>query len=393
MNFSEFEHSARSVSARICSFVRKEIVFCVAFLCAVVSAFFVPPSARYLDYIDWDTLFILFALMGVVAALRACGVFDSLARFLCGKVNSVRGLCTLLVMLCFFSSMLITNDVALLTFVPFSLALLGPSAGGGTVMLAVVLETIAANTGSMLTPVGNPQNLFLFSKLGGSVADFMRLILPYSAASLVLLFASMIFFPKKSLARHDDSVAQGFSRGKIFREAVYATLFVLCLFSVAKIVPKPVSAVAVLFALIFFDRSVLISIDYMLLLTFAAFFVFTGNIASIQNVRDFLQNAVAGNEFVSGVAVSQVISNVPAALLLYPFADNAESLLIGVNVGGLGTLVASLASLISFKLYSASKEELGLPSAARYLAIFTAANVLGIAALCAVRIFVVAFGL
>lgn len=368
------------------SFLRSEAVFSAAALCAVVSAFFVPPSRGYFGYIDWDTLFILFALMGVIAALRSCGLFDTMAVALCGKVRSTRGLCAVLVMLCFFSSMLITNDVALLTFVPFSLALLRSSAGGGTVLFVVALETVAANTGSMLTPLGNPQNLFLFSKMGVGVPGFMRMIAPYSALSLALLLAAVAFVPRGRVDFARDGAVRGGQGNLLAREAVYCALFVLCLLSVMRVAPKWVSAVSVLVALLVLDRKVLLSVDYMLLLTFAAFFIFTGNVASIQSVRDFLQGAVAGNEFAVSVAASQIISNVPAALLLYPFASDVENLLVGVNVGGLGTLVASLASLISFKLYSGARKKQPLPSGARYMAVFTAVNLVMLAALCVMRL-------
>lgn len=379
---------ARTMKAFL-SFLRREFVFCAAAVCALASAFFVPPSRAYLSYIDWDTLHILFALMGVIGALRSCGVFDALARALCGRVRSVRALSAVLVLLCFFSSMLITNDVALLTFVPFSLALLGGCAGGKTVLFTVVLETLAANTGSMLTPLGNPQNLFLFSKMNLGISEFMRLIAPYSFASLALLCAALCLVPRSRIKGMQGAAAQKRSAGTMLREAVYSVLFVLCLLSVVRIVPKWVSALAVLVALLALDQKVLRSVDCMLLLTFAAFFIFTGNIASIPAVRGILQEAMGGNEFALSVAASQVISNVPATLLLFPFSTDTESLLIGVNAGGLGTLVASLASLISFKLYASAQKRLSLPSNARYLAVFTAANALVLAAMCALRMVII----
>ena len=375
---------------RILSFIRREIVFCIAAACALISAFFVPPSRAYISYIDWDTLFILFALMSVIAALRDCGVFDMMAYVLCGHIHKSRILCAVLIMLCFFTSMLITNDVALLTFVPFSLALLGTATSGSVVMLTVVLETVAANTGSMLTPLGNPQNLFLFSKMGISLGHFMFIILIYSAISFALLFISLRFIPDMHLSvagvfvpedvnasvKEKGTGGQKVRLPKHTHEVIYAALFVLCLLCVLRIVPKWIAAAAVFTVLVILNRNVLKSVDYMLLLTFSAFFIFTGNIAEIPSIRIFLEEAVSGHELIVSVLCSQVISNVPATLLLYPFAKDTQSLLVGVNVGGLGTLVASLASLISFKLYSGARKKIPLPSAGRYMAVFTLANLL-----------------
>lgn len=377
------------IMQRIFAFIRREAVFCIAALCALVSAFFVPPSAAYLSYIDWDTLFMLFSLMAVIAALRDCGVFDRMAYVLCGHIHQLRILCAVLVLLCFGTSMLITNDVALLTFVPFTLALLGAAASGRVVLRTVVLETIAANMGSMLTPLGNPQNLFLFSKMGIGIGRFMLLLLPYSAASLLLLCLSLRLIPRTHLsvsgvpaspvqpvepAPRPSAPMAGLPRS--VQLAVYAALFCLCLLCVLRLVPKWIAAVAVSCTLLLLNRKVLKSVDYMLLLTFTAFFIFTGNMAALPSVRNFLENAVSGHEFVVSLLCSQVISNVPATLLLYPFAQHASLLLVGVNVGGLGSLVASLASLISFKLYASARKRLSLPSAGRYLAAFTLANLL-----------------
>ncbi len=385
-------------------FIRREAVFCIALFCAIVSAFFVPPSPAYIDYIDIHTLCILFALMGVVAALRSCGVFDKLGSILCRRLHTVRGLCAVLVALCFVAGMVITNDVALLTFVPFALALLIPVASGKTVMYTVILQTVAANTGSMLTPLGNPQNLFLFQQTGLGLFSFITLMLPYTLLCAILLTLAVfrvdkkvIFIaPGKPLAAAKTTPKQDSAHSKKHplsiktRVIIYIALFIFCLLAVVRLLPKPAAAAAVLIVLLAVDKKVLLSIDYMLLLTFCAFFVFTGNIANIATVREALERAVGGHEFPAAVLASQVISNVPATLLLYPFTRQPEQLLVGVNAGGLGTLVASLASLISYKLYAGTipGKERGessaaekLPSAGRYLLLFTAVNLIFLAAL------------
>ncbi|MBQ5491115.1 MAG: anion permease [Treponema sp.] len=362
------------------AFIKKEIVFCVALVCAAVSAIFIPPSKAYLSYIDWNTLLILFALMGVIAAFRSCGLFDRLGTMLCARFHSVRALSAVLVALCFFTSMFITNDVALLTFVPFTITLLAPVATGNTVMYTVILQTIAANCGSMLTPLGNPQNLFLFQQMNLPLKDFIAVPLPFTLISAVSLALALLAVPKKAVSVQSVWKSSSSSHTK---EIIYAILFLLCLLSVLRFIPKYVAALSVLVVLLIVNRKALLQIDYMLLLTFCAFFIFTGNIGSAPQIKQMLTDIVSGHEFISAVASSQIISNVPATLLLFPFTQDTRSLLAGVNAGGLGTLVASLASLISYKLYAQAADEQQLPSGKKYLALFTVCNVVMLALLCA----------
>ncbi|MCR5605215.1 MAG: anion permease [Treponema sp.] len=398
----------------IFSFIKKEAVFFIALICAIVSSFFTDISLEKIKtYIDWNTLFILFSLMSVIAALQKCGVFKILANFMCKGVRSLQGLTAILVMLCFFSSMFITNDVALITFVPLAIALLTKYASPFYVMYIVILQTIAANTGSMLTPIGNPQNLFLFSKLNCPVYSFISILLPYSILSFLFLVAAILFVPRKSLdfIRKEDSAVNGkfqslrtnivtdisdsaaANKAKIKRKIetiVFLILFIMCLLAVVHVIPKHILAIIVLSCILLIDCSIISSVDFMLLFTFCAFFIFTGNIANIPEIKGFLELYVQNHEFLISVLVSQIISNVPATLLLYPFVLSTKDLLLGVNVGGLGTLVASLASLISYKLYiqalqeqkkcQISKENL-LPSSLKYLAVFTALNLVFIAIL------------
>ena len=362
------------------SFLKKRAVFCIATFCALISCFFVPPSKAYLSYIDVHTLAVLFALMAAVAGLESCGLFRTLAVRLCAIVHTTRSLSAVLVFLCFFSSMLITNDVALIAFVPFALMLLGSQESFPPVSVAyvIVLQTVAANTGSMLTPVGNPQNLFLYTKTGIGLLDFILILLPYTIVCGGLLALSLLAVPKNPLAALGSPNAQ--VHPSAWRKALYGILFALCLLSVAKLIPKPLLALIVLVVVLIFDRKTLFRVDYFLLLTFVAFFIFSGNIAAIPAVRSVLETGVQGHELRAGVLASQVISNVPATLLLYPFVENAKNLLLGVNFGGLGTLVASLASLISFTMYTKSGRKAGA-----YVALFTLLNVIFLAVLLLVR--------
>lgn len=379
----------------ITGFLRKRAVFCASFAAAVASSFIVPPSSAYLSYIDWDTLFILFALMAAVSGLESCGIFGKLARAICSRAKSARSLSLVLVLMTFFFSMLVTNDVALLAFVPFSITLLSGRISAPRLAFVVVLQTVAANTGSMLTPVGNPQNLFIFNKTGMSALSFSALLLPYSALSLALLVSLVIAaIPRDKNSRRICSDAclsdvAPFERlaefGGTFRvrrrlSLMYALLFALCILSVGRLVPKWVSALSVLALCAAFDRAAFRRVDWFLLLTFASFFVFSGNIASIPSLRAFLGESMRGNELLVSLAVSQVVSNVPATLMLYNFAADVEGLLLGVDFGGLGTLVASLASLISFNIFTARNGR-----ALLFISMFTAVNVLFLAALLSAR--------
>ncbi len=349
------------------SFAKREPILLISALAALVSCVLVPPDAAYLGYIDFRTLALLYALMVVVAGLRDAGVFALLAHAACGRAKSARSMGILLVALSFFSSMLITNDVALLTFVPFAAVLLGMAGRKDDLLRVVVLQTAAANLGSMLTPVGNPQNLYLYSHYGLSAAAFFRVTLPVWALSLVLVLALCLRVPNAPL-----EVSLG-EKPTVGRRAlgVYTALFAVCLLSVFRVLPWQAMLGIVAAALLAYDRRMLLRADFMLLLTFTAFFVFSGNLARLDAVASLLRRALGGREYLTALLASQVISNVPAALLLSGFTDNARELLLGVDIGGLGTPIASLASLISLKLYSRT----GGARTGKFLTEFTLVNV------------------
>ena len=360
------------------TFLKREPVLAISALAAVISCFLVPPDAGYIDYIDFRTLSLLYALMTVVAGLRKAGVFAALAHTLCLRAKSTRSIGMILVCLCFFSSMLITNDVALLTFVPFSVIVLGMAGRKRELIRVVVLQTVAANLGSMLTPVGKPQNLYLYSRFELPVRDFLFITLPVWLFSLVLVFGCCFSLSNAGLtaAALDDKPAV---ERKILR--LYLALFAVCLLTVVRVLDWPVMLPAVVLVVFLFDRRTLREADFMLLLTFVAFFIFAGNLARIGAVDSLLRRLLSGREYLTALLTSQVISNVPAALLLSGFTDNAKALLLGTNIGGLGTPIASLASLISLKLYSRSDDaRLG-----RFLLEFTAVNVILLLVLSAFR--------
>lgn len=361
---------------RIIKFVKDEIVLTVAVVLAILSAFIVPIDAQYIEYIDFRTLAILFCLMAVMVGLQDVGVFKKIAGALLSKVHSVSGVVFILVFLCFFSSMLITNDVALITFVPFTfivLNLLGEDKRKALVIPVVVLQTIAANLGSMLTPIGNPQNLYLYGKAGMGFAEFILLMLPYTAASFVLI-GVMAFFVGRKNAGNIDSTLQEMPSLKEKRTALvrYLLLFALAIATVVHVVPYPITLGITVLMFLVFDRSLLKKVDYALLVTFVGFFVFIGNMGRIPAFYNLLQSVVEGNEILVSVVASQAISNVPAALLLSAFTANIEGLIIGTNLGGLGTLIASMASLISYKYIA--KEN--VCKKGQYFVAFTVANIL-----------------
>ena len=352
--------------ATIRSFIRREPVLIAASVAALISCFFIPPDAAYLSYMDFRTLALLYCLMTVVAGLRQAGLFAHLAHSLCRRTGSLRALCLLLVLLCFFSSMLITNDVALLTFVPFAVVVLGMADRKKELIHVVVLQTVAANLGSMLTPVGNPQNLFLYSFYDLSLGDFIRVTFPVWVLSLLLIAAACLLFDRSRM-----SVFLGEEPGidrRGFR--LYLALFLVCLLVVLRVLSWPVMLGVVVAVLLVFDRRILLRADFMLLLTFVAFFIFSGNLARIEAVSALLRRLMSGREYLTSLLASQVISNVPAALLLSGFTERSRELLLGVNIGGLGTPIASLASLISMKLYAHSEHA----HTGRYLLEFTLVN-------------------
>lgn len=366
---------------KIKQFVKQEIVLCVAAVLAVLSMFFVPPDAAYIGYIDLRTLAILFSLMTVMAGLRRQGVFDRLGRTLLAQTGSTLQLVLVLVGLCFFGSMVITNDVSLLTFVPFTFVVLSglaPDARRALTVPVVCMQTIAANLGSMLTPIGNPQNLYLYGKSGMNIAAFISLMLPYTVVSLLLLvlWAGALCHGQASACScaHLQQPDAAADRKIVLLDAA---LFVVCLLAVIRVLPYGVAFAAVLLCTLFADRSTLRCVDYSLLLTFVAFFIFIGNLGRVQAFSDWLQAILTGREVPVAVLASQVTSNVPAALLLSGFTDKTSALIIGTNLGGLGTLIASMASLISYRQIARElPEEKG-----RYFKLFTLSNLVFLAIL------------
>lgn len=358
------------------TYLKKEKVMTISLILAVVSALLVHPDKAYTEYIDIRVLGLLFCLMVAVKGFQKVGIFDSIAEMLFSKVRGSRFLIQILVGLCFFSSMLITNDVALITFVPFGVLVLKKCGLEKYMIFTVVMQTIAANLGSMLTPIGNPQNLYLFGISDYGMGEFLGITAPVTALSFVLLLAvtfciknTPIMMPLENKASCNTVKA---GAGEI---GTYVLLFLIDLMVVFRLIPWWVALfITMVWILALKKQELLKQVDYGLLITFVGFFIFVGNIGRIPLVSEAIQKMITGREIVVSALFSQVMSNVPAALLLAGFTENIKALIIGTNVGGLGTLIASMASLISYKIYAETEGA----KKGKYMAVFTLYNVAGL---------------
>ena len=356
--------TCRSICKKI---LQKDPVLVIAWGLAFLSVFAVPIDWQYLNYFDVHTLLLLFCLMAVMAGMQNAGLFQLLGSYLTQKAKSTRQLEFLLVFLCFFSSMLITNDVALLTFVPLSFVALALAQQTQRLPAVVVLQTVAANLGSMLLPVGNPQNLYLYGKSGWGFGTFFLAMLPYAVLSAVLLAVLLSLRGSEAIENICMEQKVQLQRKKLM---LHTLLFLLCLGVVLKLLPVWGVFSAVCIAVLCFDHTILRQVDYALLLTFCGFFVFVGNLGRIPVLNQLLSAGMQGNVVCTAALLSQAISNVPAALLLSGFTQQWKALLVGVNIGGLGTMIASMASLISYKFIAKTVPE----TKKSYFLLFTKLN-------------------
>jgi Na+/H+ antiporter NhaD/arsenite permease-like protein len=352
---------------KVWKFIKAQPVLVIAFILAVATMFIVPPDREYIGYCNRTVLIELFALMAAVAGLRSIGIFDTATRVILQKTGTVRRLGAVMILICFFSAMLVTNDVALITFVPLTLLIYINIKDDKSLILTIVLESAAANLGSMMTPVGNPQNLFLYDKYGLTAMTFVKTMLPVGALGLAAVLLLTLFLPKDKCEAPKRSEA----KLPVIKAAVYTGVFVLCIAAVSRLVPDWVCLIAAIAAALICDVKLLLKIDYILLATFVCFFVFVGNIARIDAVSEFFSGILTGRELIVSALLSQVISNVPAAVMLAEFTDNGTQLLLGVDIGGFGTIIASMASLIAFQIYRGSERA----QTGKYMGVFTLVNV------------------
>ena len=319
---------------KIINFFKKEIIFSISLILAIISCFFVQPTINYLNYINWDTILLLLVIMIVVEILKNLSVFEMLVRKLLTKISNARQLVLVLVFTCFLSSIFITNDVSLIIFVPFSILALKKVNRSDLIILTVCLQTIAANVGCMVLPIGAPHNIVMFTVSHIPFESFFLILLPYILVSMIFLVISLFFIPRDAI-----------------------TLPVM-----SKITVRTEN----------FLKRVFSGVDYFLPLTFIALFILIGNLENIPFFNSLFRQFITGNEVLWGIVASQVISNVPAAILLSGFSTNYEAIIVGINIGGFGTLIASMANLISFKILVRECDEFKV----RYFVIFTVLNVI-----------------
>lgn len=294
-------------------FIKEDPVLTIACILAIISCFFVTPSLNYLDYINWNTLIILLIMMIIVESLKLAGLFDYIIKKLLHIVKTTRGLILVLVFTSFFASMAITNDITLILFVPLAILILKRVEREDLTIITLVLQTIAANMGSMIIPVGSPHNILLFTLSGISAIDFVMILLPYFVIALIFLLVICLLLPSEKLHL---KVTHHYECDKSN-----------------------------------FVKRVFTGVDYLLLVTFIAFFILIGNLQNIPAISHVLKQVICGNEVICGILLSQVMSNVPSGMMLCGFSTNYKAIIIGINIGGLGSLIASMANLITYRLF------------------------------------------
>ena len=346
-------------------FLKKNITMTVALVAAVVTCFFIPPDEAYLGYFDLKTLTCLFCVLAVVCALKNINFFYMLARKIVQAFRNTRMAVLALVYITFIGSMLIANDMALLTFLPLGYFVLSATGKQKHMAFTFIMQNIAANLGGMLTPFGNPQNLYLYTKFNIPTDEFMSIMILPFLISVTLITVCCMFLPKDPLEVQDEKITLS-----PLRTGLYLLLFALSIIIVFRVIPYWIGLVVIPTTLIFVDRKALKMVDYPLLMTFVFFFIFSGNMARIDAVRRLFSMLLEKSTLLFSVISCQVISNVPSAILLSQFTENYRELLLGVNIGGVGTLIASLASLITFREYT--KQNKG--KSGYYILLFSAIN-------------------
>jgi len=348
------------------AFIKKNAVLCVAIVAAFLTSCIVPPDKTYLTYFDWKTLTCLFCVLAVVCAFKNIRFFFVLAQKIVLLFKTARSCVLALAYVTFIGSMLIANDMVLITFLPLGYLVLSTTGKQKYMAFTFIMQNIAANLGGMLTPFGNPQNLYLYTKFNIPTGEFTMIMLPPFLISIALLtLCCLIFVKKDALEMKNEKVTL-----PLRRTLIYCALFALSIVIVFRVIPFWIGLIVIPIALLFLDRKALKDVDYGLLFTFVAFFIFAGNMARIPAVQNVFAKLLEKNTLLVSIFSCQIISNVPSAILLSQFTGNYSALLLGVNIGGVGTLISSLASLITFREYTAHNPK----KAGKYLALFSAFN-------------------
>ncbi len=359
-------HIGLFLHSRVLPFIKKNAVLLIAICAAAITTCIVPPDKAYLDYFDWKTLTCLFCVLAVVCALKNIRFFFFLAQKIVRAFKNARACVLALAYVTFIGSMLIANDMALLTFLPLGYFVLSSTGKKKYMAFTFIIQNIAANLGGMLTPFGNPQNLYLYTKFAIPTGEFMLIMLvPFLISVALITVCCMIFVKKEQMTIEEEKITL-----PLWRTVIYGVLFALSIVIVFRVIPFWIGLIVIPIALLFLDRKALGKVDYGLLLTFMAFFVFSGNMAQIPAIQRVFGSLMNKNALLVSTFSCQIISNVPSAILLSQFTGNYKALLLGVNIGGCGTLISSLASLITFREYTAHNHG----GSKKYILLFSAFN-------------------
>ncbi len=350
----------------IIKFIKKNIVLTIALILAITTSFIIPPDSEYISYFDFKTLTCLFCTLAVVCALKNIRFFTLIAQKIVILTGNTRAAILSLVYITFIGSMLIANDMALITFLPLGYYVLYSTKQEKHMAFTFIMQNIAANLGGMLTPFGNPQNLYLYSKFNIPTDKFFSIMFVPFISAITMITLCCLFIKKEPLTIiSDDNIKLNQKK-----TVIYLSLFVYSIVIVFRLIPYITGLIIIPLVLLFTDRKALKDVDYSLLLTFVAFFIFAGNMARIDAINNLLSKLLEKNTLAVSAVSCQIISNVPSAILLSQFTNNYAELLMGVNIGGAGTLIASLASLITFREFSSHTEH----ASKKYIGMFSAFN-------------------
>ena len=354
------------LQSKFIDFASKNFVLVIAATLAIASCFVIKPDAHSIEYFDFKTLTCLFCTLAVICALKNIRFFTITAKKIVTLTGNTRSLALALVYITFIGSMFLANDMALLTFLPLGYLSLSATNKEKFMAPIFIIQNIAANLGGMLTPFGNPQNLYIYTKFNIPTLEFMGIMLLPFVLSIILFTAGCLFIPKESLTLENEENEKIAPQ----KTAFYLVLFALTILMVFRVIPYYICLPIILISIMATDRNALTKVDYPLLFTFACFFLLAGNVSRIEVVNVFFSNLLEKNTLLTSIFSCQVISNVPSAILLSEFTENYRELLLGVNIGGVGTLISSLASLITFREYTSHVKGKTL----QYLGLFTALN-------------------
>ena len=356
--------------------IKKNILLVVAFIVAVITCFFIPFDKQYLEYFEFKTLMSLFSILAVVSGLKRTNVFEIISRKMISFFHTERNVILALIFGTFTFDLIVANDMSLITFLPLTYIVLSTTNNKKHLMFTYIMQTVAANMAGMITPHGNPQNLFLYSYFNIPTVEFIQILLPeFIVTALLLYVITIILIPKEKLELESKEKIDIHKPNVI----LYSILFVLTIASIFRVLPHIIPFVVVAAVVIFYDRKTFPEIDFGLLLTFCMFFIFSGNMARIPQIQDLISDLVNNNTLVAGILSCQVISNVPTAIFLSKFTNNYRELVASVNLGSLGIMISSLASLITLKEYL--KHEQG--KFLKYLGMYTLVNTIFFIALMA----------